>query len=68
VVVALASAVLVAEVALAWYGSAVSLGDDLALPTPRDAEVALNQTPDIVLLVADAYVGLDGLGALLRCF
>jgi len=61
VIVVISSAVLVAEVGLAWYTSGVSLGADLTLPAPSDVEVALERTPDIVLILADAYIGLDGL-------
>ena len=60
-IVVIASAVLVAEVALAWYTSADSLGADVTLSAPPDVGVALERTPDIVLIVADAYIGLDGL-------
>ena len=61
VVVILASVLLAVEVLVAWYSSSVSLGDDNTQPSPPEIEVALESTPDIVLIVADAYVGLQGL-------
>jgi hypothetical protein len=60
VLVGLASAVLVAEVLFAWYASVASAGSDQAVP-PRPFEAQLEDTPDIVVVVADAYVGFDGL-------
>lgn len=61
VLVIVASALLAVEIIIAWYSSAISLGEDHAQPPPPEIEVNLLSKPDIVLIVADAYVGLDGL-------
>jgi len=61
VLLVLASALLTVEVIVAWYMSIDSLGDDHAQPPPPEIEMTLQSKPDIVLIVADAYVGLDGL-------
>jgi hypothetical protein len=61
VILVLTSALLAVEVLIAWYSSSVSLGDDHAQPPPPEIEVILESKPDIVLIVADAYIGLDGL-------
>lgn len=59
--VILASVLLAVEVLVAWYSSSASLGDDNSQPSPPEIEVNLESTPDIILIVADAYVGLEGL-------
>jgi hypothetical protein len=57
----LASVVLVAEILMAFYASWTSMGIDTAQPPPASFELELERTPDIVLVIADAYLGVDGL-------
>lgn len=59
-VVGIASALLVAEIGLALYSSAVSMGTDRTLPQSDAIELDLMRTPDILVVIADAYVGIAG--------
>jgi hypothetical protein len=60
-VIVLASLLLVFEFALSFYATWTSLGEDRSRPPPAALDLDLELRPDIVLVIADAYVGLDGL-------
>jgi hypothetical protein len=57
----LASGLLVLEIGIALYATWTSMGVDRSLPAPAEYDLELESTPDIVLVVADAYVGVDAL-------
>lgn len=56
----LASGLLVIEIGLGLSASWSSMGVDRSQPAPGAYQLQLDRTPDIVLIIADAYVGVDG--------
>lgn len=60
-IVVIASALLVGELLITAYTGATSVGVDNSEPSPAPLSVSLQSAPDIVLVVADAYIGVDGL-------
>lgn len=57
----LASVLLLVEVSVAGYATMSEFGESRVAISLSSIEVDFEQTPDVVLVVADAYVGVDGL-------
>ena len=60
-VLSLASVLLLAEVLITGYETRSEFGESQVAPKSSSMNVEFEQRPDVVLIVADAYVGVDGL-------